>query len=357
MSESRTNVEIEDVLSSIRRLVSQDSAVAMRPEPSHGAAALRADTRQSDEPGCLVLTPALRVSEPEDPANVAWREPRGPEPEIVTEHRWRAPHDLSDAPEQKAWRPVAPHERANVAPMDAEPLLREAGEAMQAQAELETQKPERATSGVLNLGAELEFLESRLSEMQAAVGQAEGFEPEEGDPFSAEGIEPLEVLPDAFDVEAARLLAPSSDETPPQENEVEPAPDHAQEWVDPSDELNELDWGAEAADAEAAAVAPAAAAGLRRLHLADAQSPPQAAPTHRSSYDELCDEVVDEALDAERLFAEPDEAVIDEEALRVVVAEIVRQELQGALGERITRSVRKLVRREIQRALASRDLE
>lgn len=56
------------------------------------------------------------------------------------------------------------------------------------------------------------------------------------------------------------------------------------------------------------------------------------------------------------LLAE-DETVLDEETLRELVAEIVRQELQGALGERITRNVRKLVRREIQRALTSNELE
>ena len=52
-----------------------------------------------------------------------------------------------------------------------------------------------------------------------------------------------------------------------------------------------------------------------------------------------------------------DEAVIDEEALRDMVSEIVRQELQGELGERITRNVRKLVRREIHRALLSQGME
>ena len=51
-----------------------------------------------------------------------------------------------------------------------------------------------------------------------------------------------------------------------------------------------------------------------------------------------------------------DESLIDEESLRELVAEIVRQELQGTLGQRITRNVRKLVRQEINRALASREL-
>lgn len=49
-------------------------------------------------------------------------------------------------------------------------------------------------------------------------------------------------------------------------------------------------------------------------------------------------------------------AGLDETALRALVAEVVREELEGALGERVTRNIRKLVRREIQRALAERDL-
>lgn len=51
-----------------------------------------------------------------------------------------------------------------------------------------------------------------------------------------------------------------------------------------------------------------------------------------------------------------DAALLDEDALREMVVDIVRSELQGALGEKITRNVRKLVRREIHRALASHDL-
>jgi hypothetical protein len=54
---------------------------------------------------------------------------------------------------------------------------------------------------------------------------------------------------------------------------------------------------------------------------------------------------------------EDEPALLDEMALRDLVAEIVREELQGGLGERITRNVRKLVRAEIQRAFAARDLD
>ncbi|WP_405117444.1 hypothetical protein L0Z64_06560 [Phaeobacter sp. BS23] len=59
-----------------------------------------------------------------------------------------------------------------------------------------------------------------------------------------------------------------------------------------------------------------------------------------------------EALDA----LGSDESFLDEHALRELVSEIVREELQGALGERITRNVRKLVRREIHRALSAQNL-
>lgn len=65
----------------------------------------------------------------------------------------------------------------------------------------------------------------------------------------------------------------------------------------------------------------------------------------------------DNEEDGEGVFDDDtsEETVLDEEMLRDLVAEFVRQELQGALGERITRNVRKLVRAEIQRALAAHD--
>lgn len=49
--------------------------------------------------------------------------------------------------------------------------------------------------------------------------------------------------------------------------------------------------------------------------------------------------------------------VLDEQALQEIVRQTLRAELQGELGERITRNVRKLVRAEINRALMARDLD
>lgn len=50
-------------------------------------------------------------------------------------------------------------------------------------------------------------------------------------------------------------------------------------------------------------------------------------------------------------------SAMDEDKLRDLVADVVRQELRGALGERITRNMRKMVRREIYRTVSSRDFE
>lgn len=51
----------------------------------------------------------------------------------------------------------------------------------------------------------------------------------------------------------------------------------------------------------------------------------------------------------------PQSALADEAFLREIVGDVLRQELQGELGERITRNMRKLVRREIHRALSQLD--
>lgn len=49
-------------------------------------------------------------------------------------------------------------------------------------------------------------------------------------------------------------------------------------------------------------------------------------------------------------------ALMDPETLRATVRQVLREELAGDLGERMTRDLRKLVRREINRVLAARDM-
>ncbi|MEL7152102.1 MAG: hypothetical protein AAGK71_15295 [Pseudomonadota bacterium] len=50
-------------------------------------------------------------------------------------------------------------------------------------------------------------------------------------------------------------------------------------------------------------------------------------------------------------------SLADEDAMRLLVGRLIREELQGELGERLTQNVRKLVRSEIKRVLESRTLD
>ncbi len=77
----------------------------------------------------------------------------------------------------------------------------------------------------------------------------------------------------------------------------------------------------------------------------------------RAFQDDDLEEAEADDAEAEVVDLTTDAALPDEDALRDLVAEIVRQELQGELGQKVTRNIRKLVRREIRRALASRDFD
>lgn len=264
MSDPVTNVEIEDVLSSIRRLVSEDArAVNFSRQPDR---AKRPATR-------LVLTPALRV----DPQDTAEDEGDAFDGDDTA----AAPPGTSG---QEPWsRPEATlYSAAGLAedtPADAEP----AGEP-------ETVTPPAAQEPEMRLS-------DRAAALEAAVAEvSDEWEPD----GSAE---------DAF------------------------ASAEALEWEDHFDAET---------DAE-----PAPAAG----HDAGSDEPMGSEAALRD-IDEGQPDPVDPAPD---LMAE--DTILDEDSLRDLVAQIVREELQGELGERITRNVRKLVRREIHRALTLQDFD
>lgn len=78
--------------------------------------------------------------------------------------------------------------------------------------------------------------------------------------------------------------------------------------------------------------------------------------------DLVADETPDPQIDAKlNAFLSDDamlaDAGLDEDTLRALIVDVIRQELQGVMGERITRNVRKLVRREINRVLAAQDFD
>jgi cell pole-organizing protein PopZ len=232
MSDAMTSREIEDVLSSVRRLVSQESH---RPAPS-------------EPPARLILTEAHRVQ--------------------------------PDAP--------APVDKVAVAAPPAPPAEGVTGEA--------PQTPRKQ-------------LEETIAELEAAVSaMGEAWESETGDPgptLERPATEAANVTAFARRAAPAEAKEPALPETPP------PA---------------------------------AAAPETSEATEAATEAAPTAAP-------KAFVDTISEGAEAEGL-----EAVLDEEMLRQLVAYLVREELQGQLGERVTFQVRKLVRSEIAKVLDERGL-
>ena len=175
-------------------------------------------------------------------------------------------------------------------------------------------------------------ISSSEADDKAAEGHAED-ETDEGDDHAADVLKLGEFDPGIFaadtpdpQVTAAELLADPDDTVTPEDAE---GPLAAVEASTPDVEVAPL------AEAPEPTEAKAETATVEQPAQAEAEARP-ASPTG-------------EAVAA--LAALP-----DEEAMRLLIGRMIRAELQGELGERITRNVRKLVRREIKSALASKDL-
>ena len=82
--------------------------------------------------------------------------------------------------------------------------------------------------------------------------------------------------------------------------------------------------------------------------LADAVGVETDGPEPETAEDDAVEDTAPEPVPAEAL---------DPGEIRGLISSLIREELQGDLGERITRNVRKLVRQEIQRALTVREVE
>lgn len=287
MSDPVTNIEIEDVLNSIRRLVAQSERPADKPRPA---------PMVSDR---LVLTPALRVAEPGLRLQAA------------------APTGVAPAP--------VPAEAAAAAAASpgAPAALRAVG--------LETA-----------LARQAQDWEPDGSEITPAAeprpdAVAERSKPAPDDPpvIRPGRFEPLQT---AAQPESAASSAP----VPARDLAGDPAPDPARDLA-----------GGPAPDLAQTAVIVAASATLAPLSPGDDDDEDVALD---DDIDLSPPATHDGAFEAEMArFLTP--GPIDQDTLRNLVFEIVRQELQGTLGERITRNVRKLVRREIYRVLASQEFE
>ncbi len=250
MSEPMSSVEIEDVLSSIRRLVSDDlrpQARALREAQAAPQAAMPSER--------LVLTPALRIVPEAEPGA------EEPAPETAVDHHADVAFQTVRIDDPQTDVQAAEDEAGFIAVDDAEDMV---------------------------------TVDLPLPDIE--VYDDDGVAAPADDPVS---------IPDA--VFAQRHAQQRSD---------------AEDTVDRGAERSGHGW----ADAAEAAV---------RAELEQ--------DTSANLY--------------ARFEDEPAEPAFDEAAMRDMVRDIIREELQGTLGERITRNVRKLVRAEIARAMAVRDFE
>lgn len=353
MSNPVTNVEIEDVLSSIRRLVSEGDKLRDGSEPAGrprtngqadgsrpGVLELgvedRADTTPNDEgddaddkaaaPVRFVLTSAYRIdgSGSDDDDGGASDDPE------------RGRSDMSDAPTGGDG-----HDGS----------LLESAEATSDSGEV----PDWIAEGQAELDA-LEALHLTPAEAVSDHGNAAPAE-DPGHRRTAGDRKGLETT--ISELEAA--IAESSDEWEPDGSEETPVMD----WSNVSDTdvffSSRFASGGPVEDAEVQSEEPRPSASHR-----DAVSDMADAGREEAS-DKAGDWDHDPGKEAVAATSDPMEQqlasyldqddVLDEETLREMVADIVRQELQGTLGERITRNVRKLVRREIYRALAEHGID
>lgn len=333
MSDPVSNHDIEDVLTSIRRLVAQgnvDIQQEVRKEPP----VLR--NVESEAPSDrFVLTPAFRVEDPASDSGQPGVLQTPPSFEPVVEP-FVTSEDEAPAPEIFWTEDVQP----KVAPR--------------------SEASDRAS------------LEATIAELEAAVTQA----PDEWEPDGSEEVfetsvtsaflhkldarnakTPEQTVSDAVAEHIAETISEEIAESLPFEDTAFNKVEVAEEAVAANEET--------APDADDTMIEIVEAATREEPTFSHARFDevydPIAEATADAAEAEVGDVYGDElAADVDPTFgavATPaDGQLVDPDALRALVGEMIREELQGEMGERITRNVRKLVRREINRVLTEQEV-
>lgn len=324
MSEPMTSGTIEDVLTSIRRLVSEDLRPAPQRNPGEAAPAAQIVSRivVSDK---LILTPALRVvsNRPAKPAQT----PPGAEsaakaaPQGVAEQPTSPPPSTSlPRLHLEAAHSVPPAPRPAAQPSAPE-LVATLSQAVDQRAALDWESEAGepgADTEALNWD-NFVFVRRSMQDLWAARESAK-----------AEAPALTESMPTASAPTAPAEPAPVAQAA------AEPASQPAARGLDRLVSAVTADW-ADAAEAEVLA-------DLRGQGLTDAAAP-ESAPAAAAATAEVLPGV-----------AQQEDDIFSEQVLRELVRDLIREELQGGLGERITRNIRKMVRAEIARSLALQDL-
>lgn len=160
----------------------------------------------------------------------------------------------------------------------------------------------------------------------------------------------------------AARAAQEADEAPaPEAVQPEPTPDSGSDLEQKIAALEAAigdtydEWEPDGSEEEVAEAEPEV---LTRATPAHREAEAEAVVEAEIVFEATAQEVFEPEPAAEKQNSDPDDTTyLDEDALRDMVSILVREELQGHIGEKITRSVRRLVRREIQRTLALREFE
>ena len=316
MTKSMTHLDVEDVLSSIRRLVADGPA---------------SPKKDGDGQPLFVLTPAFRVISDDAPPVP---EPVADIPEPALDMSLQAADltlasDIAEA-QGDATGPLVNEEIVQPAAVERlEPIL------LTERVTTEQDEPDLHDVGIPDPVDSLEpgetdrhLLETRIAELERAVGRVEDeWEPDGSEPqeqhqpklqFLKRYKDRFEVIDgDGVDIDDPALSDVRRDDQPsthwPETSQSGPAPDNTVTFSHTP----------------------------RPGDLAPSDLPEEE-PTLAPSMD---------------IVERQDDFFVDEEVLRSMVSDIVRQELQGRLGERITRNVRRMVRHEIEKALSLKALE
>lgn len=343
MSDSMSNVEIEDVLSSIRRLVAEGDKIKKEKKREYGDLSSPAER--------LVLTSAHRVEDSE----VSHTELRASDAEPETSDLDAA--DQKDGADKENERVETleifvgePHAVNDLEPVEAD---NNSGE---------DQAPNNVQPLVLkneNAASPRESLEATIAALEAAV---------EGDPseFEPDGSE-VSSTPSWGDAPIAAFNSRRDDDQP-DDAPAETARHSVQDQIETSGQP-------QTAEAESPKVLGPESRifrvipdtppedEVRGIHASRKESEETASPIQQESFDEdFGDEMIggetrELASDDNFEAALSENILMDEELMRKVVSEVLKGELEGRLGDTITRNVRKLVRREIHRVLTHQELE
>jgi len=337
MADSVVHVEMEDVLNSVRRLVTEDS-------PNESADPVQEDV-------CFLLTPAHRVGkrnpgfrhraagEETTPGTVD--EPETPDQpaelgQLLSEVSSKTePENSASADDPAEGTPPANFSAAEYQSM---------AEAWKSELAANVVGDESAISG----GTETAItgnvtLEDRIAELEEAVMRShDDWEPDGSEPSRKPEIQRhlYEVVNNTVsqttdedakidDPEKVAVTPAQGDEETPKVDEPEPTtPVFSHVVPDTKSTLVLVEPLSDPIEESAEQIPDAA----------------KSEPETPVKFPDSSNEVVTE-----------DDVFLDVEALRTMIGDLVREELRGKMGERITHNVRQMVRSEIERALLSQD--